>query len=174
MEAKSKRIQVKNACVNCQRACKKCDDERPCLRCKRYGLGETCVDSQRKPRQRGIKRGPYKKRAKQIQDPVRTPTTSPDVVTPMSTVTAISTNTASALSVESNKENSPLSMLSDVALTSTNSRNSCSPRIPPPMLASRINVFHPRSIPISTARFDTTKYNATSTGHRRHQQSIQN
>ncbi|KAF5357892.1 hypothetical protein D9756_001786 [Leucocoprinus leucothites] len=57
-----KRRQVKNACTNCQKACKKCDDARPCLRCVKYGVGEECVDSQRKQRKKGIKRGPYKKR----------------------------------------------------------------------------------------------------------------
>ncbi|KAI0262948.1 hypothetical protein BC834DRAFT_1043205 [Gloeopeniophorella convolvens] len=59
---RSKRRQVKNACTNCQKACKKCDDARPCLRCVKYGIGEECVDSQRKERKKGIKRGPYKKR----------------------------------------------------------------------------------------------------------------
>ncbi|KAL9933879.1 hypothetical protein V8E36_006961 [Tilletia maclaganii] len=59
---KSKRIQVKNACINCQRACKKCDTGRPCTRCIKYGLTDTCADSSRKERKRGIKRGPYKRR----------------------------------------------------------------------------------------------------------------
>ncbi|EMD38698.1 hypothetical protein CERSUDRAFT_113870 [Gelatoporia subvermispora B] len=59
---RTKRRQVKNACTNCQKACKKCDDARPCLRCVTYGLQDECVDSQRKERQKGIKRGPYKKR----------------------------------------------------------------------------------------------------------------
>ncbi|OBZ75717.1 putative transcriptional regulatory protein C27B12.11c [Grifola frondosa] len=60
--ARTKRRQVKNACTNCQKACKKCDDARPCLRCVKYGISEECIDSQRKERQKGIKRGPYKKR----------------------------------------------------------------------------------------------------------------
>ncbi|KZP29986.1 hypothetical protein FIBSPDRAFT_778142 [Athelia psychrophila] len=60
--SQSKRRQVKNACINCQKACKKCDDARPCLRCVRYGVSEECVDSQRRERRRGVKRGPYKKR----------------------------------------------------------------------------------------------------------------
>lgn len=59
---RAKRRQVKNACTNCQRACKKCDDARPCLRCVKYGVSEECVDSQRKERKKGVKRGPYKKR----------------------------------------------------------------------------------------------------------------
>ena len=59
---RAKRRQVKNACTSCQRACKKCDDARPCLRCVKYGISEECVDSQRKERKKGIKRGPYKKR----------------------------------------------------------------------------------------------------------------
>ena len=57
-----KRRQVKNACTNCQKACKKCDDARPCLRCVKYGMQEACVSSQRKERKKGVKRGPYKKR----------------------------------------------------------------------------------------------------------------
>ncbi|KAJ3517798.1 hypothetical protein NLJ89_g280 [Agrocybe chaxingu] len=61
-QPRSKRRQVKNACTNCQKACKKCDDARPCLRCVKYGVSEECVDSQRKERKKGIKRGPYKKR----------------------------------------------------------------------------------------------------------------
>ncbi|KAF9008337.1 hypothetical protein BDQ17DRAFT_1323686 [Cyathus striatus] len=59
---RSKRRQVKNACTNCQKACKKCDDARPCLRCVKYGVSDECVDSQRKERKKGVKRGPYKKR----------------------------------------------------------------------------------------------------------------
>jgi hypothetical protein len=57
-----KRRQVKNACTNCQSACKKCDDARPCLRCVKYGCADECVSSTRKPRRKGVKRGPYKKR----------------------------------------------------------------------------------------------------------------
>ncbi|KAI8867591.1 hypothetical protein GQ42DRAFT_126491, partial [Ramicandelaber brevisporus] len=41
----SKRQQVKNACINCQKACKKCDEGRPCQRCIRQGLTDTCIDS---------------------------------------------------------------------------------------------------------------------------------
>lgn len=70
-----KRVQVKNACTNCQKACKKCSDQRPCERCikVRPGSGhgfcqreeahpvamrpfkfalKDCVDSVRKPRRR--------------------------------------------------------------------------------------------------------------------------
>ena len=57
-----KRIQVKNACTHCKKACKKCDDNRPCKRCVTYGWPGDCVDSPRKSRQHGVKRGPYKKR----------------------------------------------------------------------------------------------------------------
>ncbi|KAI7850012.1 hypothetical protein BDC45DRAFT_519193 [Circinella umbellata] len=59
---KPKRKQVKNACVNCQKACKKCDDARPCPRCIKYGIEATCVNSVRKERKKGVKRGPYKQR----------------------------------------------------------------------------------------------------------------
>ena len=46
----SKRRQVKNACVHCQKACKKCDEFRPCSRCIKYGLETSCYDSPRKLR----------------------------------------------------------------------------------------------------------------------------
>lgn len=46
----TKRKQVKNACVNCQKACKKCDEGRPCQRCIKYGLEASCRDSERKER----------------------------------------------------------------------------------------------------------------------------
>lgn len=48
--------------MNCQKACKKCDEGRPCTRCIKYGLADTCVDSTRKIRKKGVKRGPYKRR----------------------------------------------------------------------------------------------------------------
>lgn len=57
-----KRKQVKNACMACQRACKRCDVGRPCERCIKYGMADSCRDSQRKERKKGVKRGPYKKR----------------------------------------------------------------------------------------------------------------
>ena len=60
--SKSKRRQVKNACTNCQKACKKCDDQRPCPRCVKYGIADDCADSVRKERKKGIKRGSYKKK----------------------------------------------------------------------------------------------------------------
>lgn len=45
--------------MNCQKACKKCDDGRPCERCVKYGLESTCRDSARKERRRSSKRGTY-------------------------------------------------------------------------------------------------------------------
>ncbi|MCO5555688.1 hypothetical protein L7F22_009233 [Adiantum nelumboides] len=69
---KAKRKQVKNACVNCQKACKRCDEGRPCSRCIKYGLTATCMDSARKERKRGIKRGPYKRRATTGSQPTGT------------------------------------------------------------------------------------------------------
>ncbi|KAI8619047.1 hypothetical protein BC830DRAFT_1165691 [Chytriomyces sp. MP71] len=59
--SKAKRAQVKNACTNCKQACKRCDVQRPCTRCVQRGTEDSCMDSQRKPRQIGI-RGPYKKK----------------------------------------------------------------------------------------------------------------
>lgn len=53
-----------NIIANCQKACKKCDDARPCPRCIKYGIADTCVNSVRKERKKGIKRGPYKRRQK--------------------------------------------------------------------------------------------------------------
>ncbi|KAI9021647.1 hypothetical protein CLU79DRAFT_719338 [Phycomyces nitens] len=48
----AKRKQVKNACTNCQKACKKCDDSRPCPRCVKYGVADTCINSVRKERKK--------------------------------------------------------------------------------------------------------------------------
>ncbi|PSR70408.1 hypothetical protein PHLCEN_2v13713 [Hermanssonia centrifuga] len=59
-----KRKQVKMACTNCAGACKRCDDSRPCERCVKYGIADTCVDGTRKERKKGIKRGPYKRKSK--------------------------------------------------------------------------------------------------------------
>lgn len=56
---------ISDCLVNCQKACKKCDDGRPCMRCIKYGLESTCVNSARKERRKG-KRGPYKKKDIQI------------------------------------------------------------------------------------------------------------
>ncbi|KAI0718677.1 hypothetical protein C8T65DRAFT_737032 [Cerioporus squamosus] len=41
---------VKVACVNCRAAAKRCDAGRPCARCVKYGLQDTCVDAPRKRR----------------------------------------------------------------------------------------------------------------------------
>ncbi|EGO29900.1 hypothetical protein SERLADRAFT_379440, partial [Serpula lacrymans var. lacrymans S7.9] len=60
-----KRKQVKMACTNCATACKRCDEARPCERCVKYGISETCVDGVRKERKKGVKRGPYKRKNKQ-------------------------------------------------------------------------------------------------------------
>ncbi|KAJ7708953.1 hypothetical protein B0H17DRAFT_369003 [Mycena rosella] len=57
------------ACTNCAQACKRCEDTRPCARCVKYSLSETCVDGQRKERKRGVKRGPYKRRARGSDSP---------------------------------------------------------------------------------------------------------
>ncbi|KAF8736612.1 hypothetical protein AX14_014266 [Amanita brunnescens Koide BX004] len=62
--SRPKRKQVKMACTNCAAACKRCDEGRPCERCQKYGIGETCRDGQRKERKKGIKRGPYKRKNK--------------------------------------------------------------------------------------------------------------
>ncbi|KAI8811843.1 hypothetical protein BJ742DRAFT_104320 [Cladochytrium replicatum] len=46
----SARGSVRVACVNCKKSCKKCMDERPCPRCIRLKIEETCVDAPRKDR----------------------------------------------------------------------------------------------------------------------------
>ncbi|KAM6496523.1 hypothetical protein JOM56_006996, partial [Amanita muscaria] len=61
---KPKRKQVKMACTNCAAACKRCDEGRPCERCQKYGIGDSCRDGQRKERKKGIKRGAYKRKDK--------------------------------------------------------------------------------------------------------------
>ena len=49
-EPRKKRVQVKRACSQCAKACKKCDDQRPCSRCLRFGVAEQCHDSPRRRR----------------------------------------------------------------------------------------------------------------------------
>ncbi|KAJ7490168.1 hypothetical protein B0H11DRAFT_1719298 [Mycena galericulata] len=55
-----KNQRVRNACTNCRKACKKCDEHRPCLRCVKYNITHECVDGVQ--RRTGQKRGPYKKK----------------------------------------------------------------------------------------------------------------
>jgi len=62
--SRPKRKQVKMACTNCAGACKRCNESRPCDRCIKYGIVDTCVDGQRKERKKGIKRGPYRRKNK--------------------------------------------------------------------------------------------------------------
>nr|CAG8454224.1 12683_t:CDS:2 [Entrophospora candida] len=106
--AKPKRKQVKNACVNCQRACKKCDEGRPCQRCIKYELTDTCQDSIRKERKKGIKRGPYKRRTKtetknlNLIDSPSTPTNIPVAVSGMVSTEASNINTTTAMGAPQN------------------------------------------------------------------------
>ncbi|KAJ2715771.1 hypothetical protein H4R19_001020 [Coemansia spiralis] len=165
----AKRAQVKNACVNCQRACKKCDSERPCTRCVKQGLAASCEDSKRKPRQRGIKRGPYKKRARPTASPGSPPApAAARLVVPQAPLYGrFSPESSDGSSpppprpwrpallprmgmFEPTPERSvsPLSILSDVALT-----GSACPPSPLPMPLRRAAT-PSRSIPLSTARFD--------------------
>ncbi|TFK38194.1 hypothetical protein BDQ12DRAFT_124445 [Crucibulum laeve] len=81
--SRPKRKQVKMACTNCAAACKRCDEHRPCERCIKYGISESCVDGQRKERKKGIKRGPYKRKNKSGSDGEWAPTAQ----TPPSTAT---------------------------------------------------------------------------------------
>lgn len=61
-QQQKRRAQVKSACVNCRKACKKCEEQRPCQRCVRLDMADTCVSHVRKPREKGFKRGPYRKK----------------------------------------------------------------------------------------------------------------
>jgi hypothetical protein len=45
-------MQVKSACSNCRKACKKCSDYRPCERCVSLGMEDSCRDIPRKSRKR--------------------------------------------------------------------------------------------------------------------------
>ncbi|KAI8894025.1 hypothetical protein BC833DRAFT_252332 [Globomyces pollinis-pini] len=51
-----KRMQVKSACVNCRKSCKKCSNYRPCERCVNSGKEDSCIDVGRKPRAKGNRR----------------------------------------------------------------------------------------------------------------------
>lgn len=42
---RKKRKQVRNACLSCQRSSKGCDDARPCARCVRLHIADTCQSS---------------------------------------------------------------------------------------------------------------------------------
>ncbi|KAL5499222.1 hypothetical protein ACEPAH_1740 [Sanghuangporus vaninii] len=66
--ARPKRKQVKMACTNCAAACKRCDEGRPCERCCKYGISDTCVNGLRKERKKGLKRGPYKRKSKAAEE----------------------------------------------------------------------------------------------------------
>lgn len=73
--------------VNCQKACKKCDVGRPCQRCIKYGLTDTCVNSVRKERKKGVKRGPYKKRNKSGGDSgTSSGASTPNMASPMASI----------------------------------------------------------------------------------------
>ncbi|KAI8341931.1 hypothetical protein BC941DRAFT_466831 [Chlamydoabsidia padenii] len=90
-QPQQKRKQVKNACTNCQKACKKCEDVRPCVRCVKYGISETCVSSVRKERRKGVRRGPYRRKGQQDNDEGHTTTNAPDS---QATTTATTTPTS--------------------------------------------------------------------------------
>ena len=62
----AERLLASIQCTNCASACKRCDEARPCERCKKYGLAESCIDGVRKERKKGIKRGPYKRKNRSV------------------------------------------------------------------------------------------------------------
>ncbi|KAG0048582.1 hypothetical protein BGZ83_006466 [Gryganskiella cystojenkinii] len=143
---KSKRRQVKNACVNCQKACKKCDEGRPCSRCIKYGLSDTCVDSTRKVRKKGINRGPYKRRPTQTGSGAGSASATPSASTTpgyLSTpASALASPTqAHAIPFGSTTGNGALDMGYDYG---NNSNNSSSPSAVAASSSSSAPSFHPQ------------------------------
>ncbi|KAL2918500.1 hypothetical protein HK105_201901 [Polyrhizophydium stewartii] len=66
---RKKRDQVKTACVNCRKACKKCSHHRPCSRCVAHGMVDSCIDVPRKDRSLTHKREPKSpERASPVDD----------------------------------------------------------------------------------------------------------
>lgn len=53
---RKKRIQVKNACTNCRKQHAACDDIRPCYRCKKLKISQTCFDQPRKKRRHSLEK----------------------------------------------------------------------------------------------------------------------
>ncbi|KAI1793108.1 hypothetical protein LXA43DRAFT_1180517 [Ganoderma leucocontextum] len=51
----SARQRKPRGCTNCRLANKKCDDGRPCERCRKNGLELSCVSAERKPRKRTVR-----------------------------------------------------------------------------------------------------------------------
>ncbi|KAG8864637.1 Transcriptional regulator of nonfermentable carbon utilization [Tulasnella sp. 330] len=47
-QEKEKKKKASRACIHCQKAHLTCDDTRPCQRCVKRGIGDTCVEGQRK------------------------------------------------------------------------------------------------------------------------------
>ena len=57
-----KRHQTKLACTWCRKLSKKCDEQRPCGRCRQFNRCDECVDAPpRRARGKGVERGTYKK-----------------------------------------------------------------------------------------------------------------
>lgn len=66
---KAKRIQVKSACINCRKSCKKCSSSRPCERCVKNGQENSCIDVARRRRETA---SGYKKSKTIKEDPMAT------------------------------------------------------------------------------------------------------
>ncbi|KAI9253266.1 hypothetical protein EDC94DRAFT_651310 [Helicostylum pulchrum] len=109
-----RRSQVKNACVNCQKACKKCDEGRPCQRCIKLGITDTCFNSPRKERKKGFKRGPYRKKSTTSQPNISPKKDVQDVMSPLFTTTIIK------------KEQKPTSLTIITTVSSSSSSSSLS------------------------------------------------
>ena len=75
-----RRVQVKIACIHCKKACKKCDNVRPCTRCVRLGLDGTCVDAPRKERKKSSRRIPYSSNELEQQENTNNPSAYLSVV----------------------------------------------------------------------------------------------
>ncbi|KAI0720069.1 hypothetical protein C8T65DRAFT_24499 [Cerioporus squamosus] len=67
---------VKIACTNCRMANKKCDEGRPCGRCMKLGMHDSCVSAKRKQRSRRVKQTTTAITVSATQVAVETPTST--------------------------------------------------------------------------------------------------
>jgi len=101
MATKTKRIQVKTACINCRKKHQGCDNHRPCTRCINSGNEETCKDIPHK-------RGKPKMTEKQ---PLSTSATSNSSSKKIYTLNDLMTTVEDIVVGKLEEENTPLTMM---------------------------------------------------------------
>ncbi|RPD82282.1 hypothetical protein L226DRAFT_564876 [Lentinus tigrinus ALCF2SS1-7] len=74
MQRKSRGVKI--ACTNCRTANKKCDEGRPCGRCMKLGMSDSCISAERKQRTRRVKQTTTAITVSATQVAVETPTSS--------------------------------------------------------------------------------------------------